>query len=137
MPATLDELNWLSGYWTGVQEEIRMEELWLPASGRLMPGVHRDIDPLGKTFFEFLRIESTDTGLVYLASPAGKPAIAFPSCEIGERRVVFENLKHDYPQRILYWREGNRLHARIEGMVDNVLKAHEWVWTITRFGGDL
>ncbi len=30
-------------------------------------------------------------------------------------RVVFENTAHDFPQRIIYWKDGNDLRARIEG----------------------
>ena len=46
--------------------------------------------------------------------------------EMGERRVVFENPMHDFPQRILYWRDGDQLVARIEGTVRNAPKHEEW-----------
>ncbi len=44
--------------------------------------------------------------------------------------VVFENREHDFPQRILYWLDGEgRLHARIEGPAGSGERAMEWVWS--------
>jgi hypothetical protein len=42
---------------------------------------------------------------------------------------VFENLEHDFPQRILYWLDvDGRLHARIEGPKEAAEQAQEWVF---------
>jgi pyridoxine/pyridoxamine 5'-phosphate oxidase len=50
-----------------------------------------------------------------------------------DRRVVFENREHDFPQRIPYWRgEKNRLHARIEGELDGRMQAEEGSWSAAR-----
>lgn len=46
--------------------------------------------------------------------------------EAGEKRVVFENAAHDFPQRILYWREGDDLVARIEGTMRGQPRQQEW-----------
>lgn len=44
--------------------------------------------------------------------------------------VLFENPKHDWPQRILYWREGeDTLAARAEGDQNGTSRAAEWRWT--------
>ncbi len=56
--------------------------------------------------------------------------MAFCAIELTDRRVVFENLQHDFPQRVMYWLEPDgRLHARIEGMQAGKLGSHDWVWT--------
>ena len=47
----------------------------------------------------------------------------------GQAFVVFENPEHDYPQRILYLRDGDELTARIEGTAGGVEKSSEWTWT--------
>lgn len=49
----------------------------------------------------------------------------------GERMIEFANPAHDYPQRIRYWREGNRLKARISLMDGS--KAEDWDYG--RMGG--
>ena len=47
--------------------------------------------------------------------------------------MVFENPEHDFPQRIVYWREGDRvLHARIEGVIKGKERKDEWHWQKSR-----
>ena len=81
------------------------------------------------TAFEFLRIESTPDGIVYFASPGGKPPTPFKMIEGGEKRVVFENPQLEFPRRILYWlgKQGE-MHARIEGAAAGKAMAVEWSW---------
>ena len=46
-----------------------------------------------------------------------------------EKKAVFSNPGHDFPQRIIYWVDGDEaLHARIEGEVNEKSKSREWVW---------
>jgi hypothetical protein len=49
--------------------------------------------------------------------------------ELSGKKVVFENPQHDFPQRIIYWLEGdNALHAKIEGTYKGQAESEEWVW---------
>jgi hypothetical protein len=127
-PISVDELSWLAGHWYGQQRGVRMEELWLPPEGGMMLGLHRDVPPEGKTFFEFLRIGSEGGKIVFFASPRGKSPVSFPLKELSEQWVVFENPENEYPQRIIYLREGKKLHARIEGDRDGKIRSQSWVW---------
>ena len=81
--------------------------------------------------FEFLRVEvDAQQRICYVSMPGGKAPTSFCAVEVGERRVVFENREHDFPQRILYWLDGEgRLHARIEGPAGSGEQAMEWVWS--------
>jgi hypothetical protein len=55
--------------------------------------------------------------------------VSFCAVETGDRRVVFENLAHDFPQRILYWLdETGALHARVEGPGEGGIVGEEWIW---------
>ena len=62
-----------------------------------------------------MRIEPRGEGLVFIAQPSGRPPTQFVSSTITANRIVFENLAHDFPKRIVYWREGDQLCARVEG----------------------
>src|SRR5262249_42783146 len=62
---------------------------------------------------ETLRIERRDGTIVLIAQPRGAEPVPFPMVSHDERSVTFANPAHDYPQRIRYWREGDRLHAEI------------------------
>ena len=105
-----------------------MEELWMPPSGSLMLGLHRDVFSSELAFFEYLRIENSPRGIYYIASPAGRQEGFFLLVESGGKRAVFENLQNDFPQRIIYWQLGaTTLRARIEGEQDGY-RSKEWVW---------
>jgi hypothetical protein len=119
-------LAWLTGHWRGGQDGLEMEEVWTAPAGGMLLGLHRDVKGGRSVSWEFLRIEQTQDGPVYLASPRGRPATPFKLVESGERRAVFANPQHDFPQRILYWIEADgALHARVEGAAG---KALEWRW---------
>ena len=45
---------------------------------------------------------------------------------------MFENAAHDFPQRVLYWREGEFLKARIEGTLKGKERAQEWRFSPVR-----
>jgi len=126
----MDQLAWLAGSWAGEQDGLKMEEHWTPPAGNLMVGMHRDVSPAGKTSFEFLRIVKREDGISYISMPSGRGETAFKLIESTARKAVFENLQHDFPQRILYWRaEDGRLHARIEGSVNGKMQSEEWSWS--------
>jgi hypothetical protein len=125
----LAELGWISGCWIHETEKVRSEECWMDPAGTLILGLHRDVRPGGKSFFEYLRIEQTDSAIVYFATPRGKETTGFPLKESTKNRVVFENLTHDFPQRVIYHlRDDGTMLASIEGLQDGELRTEEWLW---------
>ena len=127
------QLSWLEGRWEGVSDGLSMEEQWTSVRGGALLGLHRDVKGDRMVSYEFLRVEATPEGTFYFASPRSKPPVPFKLKELGEGRVVFENLQHDFPQRILYWLDAaGALHARIEGPQGGKTVSEEWVWTKSR-----
>jgi len=121
-------LGWMVGSWAGTADGVETEEHWTAPRGGSMLGMHRDVTMGRMVSFEFLRIEEQNGKLVYLASPKGVPPTPFTAVELGATRVVFENPTHDFPQRILYWKDGTDLMARIEGK-QGTRDAHmQWRW---------
>lgn len=128
----LSALAWMAGNWTGLEGDVEMEELWQAPKGNSMLGLHRDVAKGRTVSFEFLRIEAMPDGVTYWASPGGRPAVPFRLKELKDRRVVFENPKHDFPQRIIYWLgEDGTLHAKIEGTQGSKSSSMEWTWRRT------
>lgn len=127
---TLDALAWMAGSWSGTSRGIEMEEHWTAPKGNSMIGMHRDVGK-GRTLgFEFLRIEQQGDAVVYLSMPNGRsPATPFPLKDVSGTRVVFENPAHDFPQRIIYWKDGADLRARIEGTQNGKEGGLEWRWS--------
>jgi hypothetical protein len=124
----LEKLAWMTGSWRSERGGTSREEWWTAPRGGLMLGLHRDVRPSGDAFFEYLRIEETEDGLVYVASPGGRPPTPFPLVNLEPGKAVFSNPKHDYPQRILYWLEDDELHARIEGDTPMGTESSEWAY---------
>jgi hypothetical protein len=127
----VEDLGWLEGRWRGEEGGTASEEQWTSVEGGALLGVHRDVKAGRMVSWEFLRIDGAPDGaLTYFASPRSAAPTPFRLVEQAAERVVFENKKHDFPQRILYWRDGaGALHARIEGVVGGKTRAREWVWT--------
>lgn len=103
--ATIADIGWLAGDWAGTRPETgsSVEERWSPPKGGAMLATSRSVNTSGKMFaFEYLRIVEREGGLVYIAQPGGKAATEFVLTELGARRAVFENPRHDYPKRIVY-----------------------------------
>lgn len=124
--ARVASLGWMTGTWTHANGEERVTESWVGPGNGVMVAANLSTWPNGKKMFEFLRIADTSEGFSYFASPAGRAPVEFKMKETGERRVVFENAAHDFPQRVLYWREGDTLAARIEGTIAGKPRSEEW-----------
>ena len=131
--ADVERLGWLEGRWVGEKDGVSMEELWTAPRGGALLGLHSDVKAGRLVSWEFLRIADSGEGLTYFASPRSATPTPFRLVEIGERRAVFENRQHDFPQRILYWLDAQgALHARIEGPQGGQTVSEEWVWTRAR-----
>lgn len=128
---TLEDLSWMSGYWVASRQGASYEELWMPAAGGVMLGLNRHINASGRSTFEYLRIAETDSSIVYLASPEGAAAVPFTLTTITSTSAVFENLTHDFPQRIIYSLSGDQLTARIED--ESGKKGQQWSWSKASF----
>jgi hypothetical protein len=82
-----------------------------------MLGVGRTVKGGSTVEYEFVQIRADANGrLGYVANPSGQTENTFPILRLSEREVVFEDLEHDFPQRVLY-RLGSdgRMTGRIEG----------------------
>ncbi|HEX2466205.1 MAG TPA: DUF6265 family protein [Thermoanaerobaculia bacterium] len=124
---SLADLSWMAGSWASSESGKVSEEHWIKPAGGLMLGVHRDTGG-ARTAFEFLRIEESSGKITYLASPQGQPATPFELVESAAQRAVFANPEHDFPQRILYWREGASLCAAVEGPMNGETVSERWCW---------
>ena len=116
--ATLSQLPWTPGIWSGVNAAgTTFEEHWHPIAGGSMIGVNRVVRSNGQmSSFEFLCVVERDGGLVYQAMPGGAPATDFTLTAIDANSATFENPTHDFPKMIKYTRrEDGSLHAMVSG----------------------
>ena len=132
----LSDLAFLSGWWVTVaepgSEDVTME-VWSRFDDDLMMGTNFSLRGTAMRGFESLAIRrDRETDIVhYIAAPGGRePGTAFELIESGAGHVVFQNLAHDFPNRIIYRLdpETGRLHASIEGVGEGVEQRMEWVF---------
>ena len=121
----VSQLGWLAGCWEmRPAPGLSIEEQWTKPAGNTLLGMGRTIKG-GKTVFtEFLRISVVNGRLTYTARIGTKGVTEFPLLRMTADEIVFENPTHDFPQRILYRKNGPNIKARIEG-VDKGKERHE------------
>jgi hypothetical protein len=119
----------MAGSWLLDTATARVEGHWTTDGGAMMLGIGTTVPAKGKTSSEFLRIAEMNGKTALVAMPQGGAATLFPLKSSGDSRVVFENLAHDYPQAIIYWRAAEKLCARTEGTVDGKTEVDEWCFS--------
>lgn len=126
-PVKASDLPWLAGYWLDCNDKA-VSESWIDAGSDTLLGVGLT-RAFTRTAFEFMRIaKDADGKLTFYGSPSGAPAVAFPVRRQGGSSVVFENPEHDFPQRVIYRREGEVLRARVEGTMGGKLTGMDWTY---------
>lgn len=116
---TLEDLHWLRGCWRTTGDGPVITEVWSAPPMPAMIGYAYTVGEGETQGWEAMRIEMTDGWPVFVGMPSGGDAVRFSFTEAipldwePEHLVVFENAEHDYPQRIRYARQGNRLSAVI------------------------
>lgn len=124
---SLDNLSWLSGCWEGRQGEALIEEHWSKPEGQSMLGFSRTIRNEKTVSYEFLQIREDAGGLTYLPQPQGGERVAFKLNKFDQVKYTFENAAHDFPQRIIYERQGLMLLASIEGSLKGKPERQEFL----------
>ena len=113
-PDAADDLAWMAGSWVSEGDSLWTEERWSRPRGGVMVGTALTGKGDTAQSYEFMRIARDGKGrLTFWGSPQGKEATPFPVAAGGEGEIVFLNPGHDYPQRIVYRREGAELVATI------------------------
>ena len=111
------DLDWLAGYWLSCEEGRDVSETWSTRRGGVILGYSVTTGTQALSF-EQMRIEAGLPGpedMSFFAQPRGADgATGFRLVRSGPREAVFENMENDFPQRIIYRREGDRLTGRIE-----------------------
>src|SRR5215204_1646060 len=112
---TVNDVSWIAGCWESTRNGRHVTEHWLAPEGGTMMGVSRTTAGETTTDWEFLIIRQGPRGLDYVARPSDQPEGTFTATSASASEVVFENLAHDFPKRIIYKRTGDGLTASIEG----------------------
>jgi hypothetical protein len=123
----ISRLAWLEGRWQIERPRLVTMEEWLPAVGSTMLGIGRVVKSDSLVSYEVVIIRERGARFAYEAHPSRQEPTTFLSTVVTDSMVVFENLAHDFPQRIGYQRIGaDSLYAWIEGPVRGTTKRNEF-----------
>ena len=127
-PPPLSAISFMSGCWRGPSANgATIEEQYPESADNLVIGMTRYVRGNRVVMFEFTTIERTDSSFMMIPRPRGNKSDAFPLKEVTDARAVWENLAHDFPQRIIYARgTDGSLVARIEGDTPQGPRHSEW-----------
>jgi hypothetical protein len=126
----IEELDWLSGCWSHDNAEAGSIEMWTAPAGGTLLGLSRTVKNTKTIAHEFMQIRRDDQGLVFVAQPSNQSEASFRAIRASTSEVVFENLKHDFPQRVMYRLTAPGLMmARIEGTRDGKVSGIDYPMT--------
>ncbi len=126
--------EWLSGMWVMETPDGLIVETWGKDSNWVYHGTGLTIKGGNRVSIEKMRIQSVkDSGMVFVADvPHNKSEVTFKLVKGGDAsmRFVFENLAHDFPQRVIYQlkADGDSLLARVEGMMNGKLEGEDFAY---------
>ncbi len=110
------DLGWMAGCWAqqGKDDNNFISEIWTKPLG-MMLGTNRTVRDGKVKAFEYMRIESRDGGVYFVAKPSGAAGeTSFTLISIKKKKALFENKAHDFPKRVIYYKNGDDLGARVE-----------------------
>ena len=144
--ATLEQIAWLVGSWSGEGLGGAVEEHWTKPAGGSMLGMFRLVTrTTGKTrVCELLMIEQEGQRVVYRFrhfGPGHKPweepdkPLVFDLIEVSASKAVFESSVQTNPKRLTYRLEGDKLTVHVQGEKAGVLdKGFELSFSRTKLG---
>lgn len=120
-PLTADAsaFAWFAGCWelSVPEQKLNITEIWTKPAGGALFGVARTVAGDKVAMFEYMRIVTGTGGVDLIVKPSSSPSeVSFKMIKNSSGEFVFQNLENDFPQRIIYRKQGeNAIFARIEG----------------------
>jgi hypothetical protein len=112
--------QWLLGKWTQQSEQGILEETWASVNDSTFEGTSYFIKGKDTLHNETIVLQQNGPHFIYKATIKGQnndQTIAFPLTSATDKNLVFENPKHDYPQKITYQlTNDSTLIAKISGI---------------------
>lgn len=130
--AKVGDLSWIAGCWEtkDATKQRSIVEQWMAPDGGAMLGMSRTVKAGKMTGYEFLRIVTDEAGVKYVSRPSQNTTDTdFRLSRFSASEVTFANPAHDFPQRIIYRRDGDKLTARIEAGSGDKLKGIDFNYT--------
>ena len=128
----IQALQALQGTWKTGKDANTLYESWIMKNDHELSGKSYKIRGADTVVFEETRIVEDAGQLSYLAKVRNQnqgKEVPFKLISSANNKFVFENLEHDFPQRVIYqFTAKDSLHAWIEEKVDGVEKREDFYY---------
>ncbi len=123
--------HWLLGQWETKSEDGTLTETWKKANDSTYSGQSFFLKGKDTIHYETILLQQVEDQLSYNANVRGqnndKPVV-FLLTETKENQLVFENEKHDYPQKISYTQVSkDSLVAEISGVQSRKSSSEKYI----------
>lgn len=122
---SMEAVAFLAGCWRQPGDS-GLREYYAPPARNMTTGLSQFRRNGAVVDWEFHRIDAGPDGPVLTPHPRGVASVPFQPRAVEDGRIVWENLEHDFPQRIIYTRVADTLTARIEGGTGPEARGMEW-----------
>jgi Domain of unknown function (DUF6265) len=116
----LEKANWVIGEWGNMAEEAVMTEIWIKENDSTYKGKSFVTVAKDTVFYENVSLEQKNDSLFYIVSVKNQnkeEPVAFYLTKSSGKQLVFENPKHDFPNKIAYNKINNdSIVAEISGI---------------------
>jgi Domain of unknown function (DUF6265) len=123
--------DWLIGNWENTSTEGVLSENWKKLNDSTFNATSYFIKGKDTLHFESIVLAQKGETLTYFATVKGQnedKAVAFSSTAASDKQLVFENAKHDYPQKIIYTKGANNtLTAEISGNLNGKPSSEKFI----------
>lgn len=121
-----DDAEWLIGTWENKTTRGSIYESWKKVRRNELTGKSFILKDRDTVVLENIQLVRKNNILTYIPTVNGQnnnQPVSFPLISKSEKKLVFENKSHDFPQLISYTRiTGDSLVAEISGISKGVLK---------------
>lgn len=120
------EFDRLCGKWMDTNKDNAFNEEWRRENDKLIVGKGYVLSENDTVFIEKLSIKIDENSVVYAAEVSNQNKdmkVPFTAVKQTNNKVVFENVQHDFPQRIIYdLKSDKELRVAIEGYENGVYR---------------
>ena len=112
-------------------ENVEVYEEWQLVNENELIGISYSIEDGVKNISESLYLKKFADQWAYVAVPKNQNIALFALIEHSPKKLLFENMEHDFPQKISYeFHKGGRMTAAIQGDVNGEIKRKEFSFKI-------
>lgn len=124
-------LQLLPGKWKMETDKAEIYEEWIIEDETELIGKSFRIDNSAEVVSEVLYLKKYGDQWAYIAVPEGQNITLFALVQFTPKKFIFENLEHDFPQRIIYeFHKDGKLTSAIEGPVNGENKRIEFSFAL-------